>query len=142
MFPAYRSWRTVLQWTAPVMGFALLLPVGTADAASSFRQCGSASWYELGGRTASGEPADPSGLSAAHRTLPFGTHVRVKNLHNAREVVVRINDRGPFVRDRVIDVTRKAAEELGFVRRGVTRVKITALDNPGEHSGGFACPSG
>jgi rare lipoprotein A len=67
-----------------------------------------------GSRTASGETARPSGLTAAHRTLPFGTMVRVTNRHNGRTVVVRINDRGPFIRGRVIDVTPSAARALGF----------------------------
>ena len=66
-------------------------------------------------------------LSAAHRTLPFGTQVRVENLNNGRAVVVRINDRGPFVRGRVIDVTKAAAQNLGFVSSGVTNVRLTVL---------------
>ena len=67
-----------------------------------------------GSRTASGEYARPGGLTAAHRTLPFGTMVRVTNRRNGRNVVVRINDRGPFIRGRVIDVTPTAAKALGF----------------------------
>jgi len=78
-------------------------------------QTGVASVYAYsGGRTASGERAVPSALTAAHRTLPFGTLVRVTNDHTGRSVVVRINDRGPFVRGRVIDVTPAAARALGF----------------------------
>jgi rare lipoprotein A len=78
-------------------------------------QSGIASIYAYAGeKTASGERALPSGLTAAHRTLPFGTHVRVTNNKNGRSVVVRINDRGPFVRGRVIDVTPAAARALGF----------------------------
>jgi rare lipoprotein A len=76
-------------------------------------QSGVASVYS-GGRTANGERAAASGLTAAHRTLPFGTLVRVSNPHTGRSVVVRINDRGPFVRGRVIDVTPAAAHALGF----------------------------
>jgi rare lipoprotein A len=63
-------------------------------------------------------------LTAAHRTLPFGTRVRVTNLANGRETVVRINDRGPFRRGRIIDVSYAAAGRLGFVGRGVTRVRV------------------
>jgi len=76
-------------------------------------QSGIASVYS-GGRTANGETARASGMTAAHRTLPFGTLVRVTHRHTGRSVVVRINDRGPFVRGRVIDVTPAAAHALGF----------------------------
>ena len=67
-----------------------------------------------GGRTASGERAHPDGFTAAHRSLPFGSRVRVTNRRNGHSVVVRINDRGPFVRGRIIDVTPAAARSLGF----------------------------
>ena len=78
-------------------------------------QNGLASVYAYsGGRTASGERASPGALTAAHRTLPFGTSVRVTNRNNGRSVVVRINDRGPFVRNRIIDLTPAAARALGF----------------------------
>ena len=78
-------------------------------------QSGIASVYGYsGGRTASGERASPHGLTAAHRTLPFGSRVRVINKRNGKSVVVRINDRGPFVKGRVIDVTPAAARALGF----------------------------
>lgn len=76
-------------------------------------QTGIASIYS-GGRTANGERARASGLTAAHRTLPFGTMVRVTNQRSGRSVVVRINDRGPFIRGRVIDITPAAAHVLGF----------------------------
>jgi peptidoglycan lytic transglycosylase len=76
-------------------------------------QSGIASIYS-GGRTANGERAAASGLTAAHRTLPFGTHVLVTNRRTGRSVVVRINDRGPFIRGRIIDVTPAAAHALGF----------------------------
>ncbi len=71
-------------------------------------------------------------LAAAHRTLPFGTQVRVENLANHRVVVVRINDRGPFVGGRVIDVTRGAAVELGMISTGTARVKVSVIDNDGD----------
>jgi len=73
-----------------------------------------------------------SALAAAHRSLPFGTKVRVENLSNGRSVVVRINDRGPFVGGRVIDVTRGAAERLGMVKSGVARVKVTVVGGSGK----------
>ena len=83
---------------------------GNADA-----QTGIASVYSYGaGRTASGHHSQPSELTAAHRSLPFGTKVRVTNHRNGRSVVVRINDRGPFVRGRVIDLTPAGARSLGF----------------------------
>jgi rare lipoprotein A len=92
-----------------------------------FVQTGMASWYGKGlkgGRTASGERFDPEGLSAAHRTLPFGSIVRITNLRNNRSVSVRITNRGPFIRGRIIDVSPAAARELRMVRSGVTRVRI------------------
>ncbi len=82
---------------------------------------GKASWYGPGfhgRRTASGERFDMNELTAAHRTLPFGTKVRVRNEHNGREVVVRINDRGPRIRDRIIDLSKAAADALDFVKAG------------------------
>jgi len=109
------------------------IPQASAEAAAS--QCGGASWYSLGSKTASGERMSSGVLAAAHRTLPFGTHVKVENLGNKRAVVVRINDRGPFVRGRVIDLTRAAAEELGFIGHGVTQVKLTVVDGQGRLSG-------
>jgi rare lipoprotein A len=87
------------------------LVVGVPMAASA--QSGIASVYS-GGRTANGEHAAASGLTAAHRSLPFGTMVRVTNQNTGRSVVVRINDRGPFIRGRIIDVTPTAAHALGF----------------------------
>ncbi len=93
-------------------------------------ETGIASYYatSLQGRpTASGEIYDESKLTAAHRTLPFGTRVRVTNLSNDRSVVVVINDRGPFVKGRIIDLSRRAAREIGFLREGVTRVRVERL---------------
>lgn len=87
-------------------------------------QSGIASIYS-GGRTANGEHARASGLTAAHRTLPFGTMVRVTNQHSGRSVVVRINDRGPFIRGRVIDVTPAAAHVLGF--SGLAHVTLAVV---------------
>lgn len=86
-------------------------------------QCGSASWYALAGnRTANGERMDPSAMTAAHRSLPFGSKVKVTNQRNGRAVVVRINDRGPFIKGRIIDVSKAAANALGFVRSGHTKI--------------------
>ena len=97
-------------------------------------QEGQATWYSdsLAGRsTASGEPYDPQALTAAHRTLPFGTRVRVTRLDHDRSVEVRINDRGPFGRrSRIIDLSRAAAEQLEMLRAGVVRVRLEVLETP------------
>lgn len=93
---------------------------------------GMASYYgnELAGnRTASGERFNPSHLTAAHRTLPFGSMVRVTNVANGDSVIVRINDRGPFSHGRVIDVSHAAAREIGMHRSGTARVKLALLDD-------------
>jgi hypothetical protein len=92
---------------------------------------GLASWYGpgfAGRRTASGEVFDPAQLTAAHRTLPFGTRVRVTNLANGRSVEVRITDRGPFKPDRIIDLSRGAAEALDMMRSGVERVRVESIE--------------
>ncbi len=94
-------------------------------------EVGVASWYGPGfaGRpTASGETYDPRDLTAAHPTLPLGTRVRVTDLDTGRSVVVRVNDRGPFVAGRVIDLSQAAAERLGMIERGTARVEIALAD--------------
>lgn len=91
---------------------------------------GPASWYGgkfHGRRTANGERFNKNELTAAHRSLPFGTRVRVTNQQNGRSVVVRINDRGPFVGNRVIDLSRAAAETVGMLRSGVAPVRLDIL---------------
>lgn len=96
-------------------------------------QTGRASWYGPGlhgRRTASGEVFNQNALTAAHRTLPFGTTVRVTNVSNNRQVILRINDRGPFSRDRVIDLSAAAAREIGLDRAGVGAVRIEVLSTP------------
>jgi rare lipoprotein A len=90
-------------------------------------EVGVASYYGRahdGRRTASGEIFDMNGMTAAHRTLPFGTHVRVTNLANGRAVTVRINDRGPFRRGRILDLSYGAARKLGIVGRGIAKVRV------------------
>jgi rare lipoprotein A len=104
-----------------------------AEAAGS--QCGKASWYKMGHTTASGERMNAGALAAAHRTLPFGTKVKVQNLGNGKSVVVRINDRGPFSGGRVIDVTQGAAQRLGMIRSGVAKVKVTVVGGKGKLGG-------
>lgn len=89
-------------------------------------QSGIASVYAYkGGKTASGERANPGELTAAHRSLPFGTRVKVTNKKNGKTVTVRINDRGPFVRGRIIDLTPAAARQLGF--SGLAPVNVSAM---------------
>jgi rare lipoprotein A len=90
-----------------------------------------AAWYgkELHGKqTANGEVFDMYGLSAAHRTLPLGTVVHVTNLDNSKSITVRINDRGPFLKSRFLDLSYRAAKELGFVSQGTARVKIETVE--------------
>ncbi len=102
-------------------------PADKAEAVLEMIGQGEASYYghELAGnRTASGERFNPNGLTAAHRTLPLGTKLRVTNLSNGRSVVVRINDRGPFVRSRLIDVSLGAAREINMVRSGKAQVRL------------------
>jgi rare lipoprotein A len=107
----------------------IALKMSVALALSSIAICnvhaesGRAAFYS-GGRTASGERTGPNGLTAAHRTLPFGTKVRVTNHHNLKTVVVRIVDRGPYGRGRIIDVSRAAAVELDMIRAGTVMVSI------------------
>ncbi len=94
-----------------------------------FVQTGVASWYGSGfdgGKTASGERFDPDEMTAAHRSLPFGTTVRVTNLRNNRSAHVRITNRGPFVKGRIIDLSPAAAKQLQIGKAGVVRVRIEA----------------
>ena len=104
---------------ALICGFSLIT--------SAAAELGRASWYELTTQTASGEPCNPNALTAAHPTLPFGTIVEVENLRNGRSVVVRVNDRGPFVQNRIIDLTRAAATRLGFLSDGLAHVRLRIL---------------
>jgi peptidoglycan lytic transglycosylase len=120
------TWTLRLLLAAAVLmtsGCAASLPRGGGTGV----EVGLASYYSSDyhrRRTASGEIYDMYAMTAAHRTLPFGTRVRVTNLENGRHVVVRINDRGPFVRDRVIDVSWAAAGKLGMRKKGTARVRI------------------
>lgn len=98
--------------------------------APEWAQNGRVSWYGPGfhgRRTANGEVFDTNELTMAHRTLPFGTEVRVTNLSNGRSVVLRVNDRGPYVRGRIADLSHAAATRLGFVDDGVTRARIEVI---------------
>ena len=115
----------------PRLAAALTLVALAAAACAPTRWTGTASWYGEAHhrkKTASGEPFDMHALTAAHRTLPFGTRVLVTNLANGRAVEVRINDRGPVVRDRIIDLSYGAARALDAVGAGVFRVRIAVLE--------------
>lgn len=117
--------------TRPQRGPEQSTPAGEPPrVGSTFRQVGVASWYGKAHhrhRTANGERFDMRAMTAAHRTLPFGTIVRVENLGNGREVKVRINDRGPYVRGRIIDLSAKAADALGIAGQGVAKVRLEVL---------------
>lgn len=95
-----------------------------------FAETGIASWYSTktnGTRTASGEKLNDSGLTCAHRTLKFGTKVKITNLRNKKTVIVKVTNRGPFIKGRIVDVSVVAARELGFYKNGITKVKIEVL---------------
>ncbi|MGY4815163.1 septal ring lytic transglycosylase RlpA family protein [Pseudomonas chlororaphis subsp. piscium] len=97
-----------------------------------YDKTGVASYYGAkhhGKRTASGEPFNQHGMTAAHRELPFGTRVKVTNLKNDKSVVVRINDRGPHTRGRLIDLSRAAAQQLGMIRSGTAKVRVQAISD-------------
>ena len=122
-----------------VVASVSLLAAGCGATAANARprkgqqQKGKASWYGKnwhGRKTASGEPFDRRKLTAAHRRLPFGTIVRVTNLRNKRSVRVRINDRGPFIKGRIIDVSEAAARRLKMLRAGVVPVSIEIIRVP------------
>jgi len=103
----------------------------TMTASTGYVERGIASWYGTkfhGRRTSSGEPYDMYAMTAAHKTLPLPTYVRVTNLRNGRSVVVRVNDRGPFVKDRVIDLSYAAAIKLGVSQTGTAPVEVRAID--------------
>lgn len=118
-----------VRWAA-VAAIAIL--AGTASVAEAASQTGKASYYKHGKRTASGERFNASDYTAAHRTLPFGTRVLVTNLDTGISVIVRVNDRGPFVKSRIIDVSYGAAKVLGITRTGVAQVKIVPLKRVAE----------
>lgn len=105
------------------------LPGEPADYAA----VGIASWYGdpfHGRRTSNGEVYDQDDFTAAHKTLPLGTRVKVTNLSNGRATLLTVNDRGPFIDGRIIDVSRRAARELGFAKDGLTQVRVEALYSP------------
>ena len=119
---------------ALALGIFLSLPAvqAWADSTAPTAKVVHASYYghEFAWRlTASGERYNPDKLSAAHRTLPLGTRLKVTNLHNGRSVMVTVNDRGPYVKPRELDLSLGAARKLGMIRRGVARVRIERVES-------------
>jgi rare lipoprotein A len=110
----------------------------SVEQARNYRETGIASWYgyetyrQKGGHmTANGEAFDPSGLSAAHKYLPLPTFVKVTNLENRRSIILRVNDRGPFVDGRIIDLSSGAAHKLGFYNKGTAEVRVETISAEG-----------
>jgi rare lipoprotein A len=140
-----RAWRESAEWEQqPIfliisylhfMQFRLLFPVlclWVSLMQAQGPQTGKASYYAdhfKGRKTASGEKYDPQKYSAAHRTLPFGTWLKVTNTKNDKSVAVRVNDRGPFVQGRIVDLSRIAAEEIGMIAAGTATVRIEVVDS-------------
>ena len=111
----------------------------SVEKAKNYREKGTASWYgyetrkQKGGHmTANGEAFDPDGLNAAHKYLPLPTHVRVTNLENRKSIILRVNDRGPFVKGRIIDLSAGAAKKLGYFKNGTARVLVETIEVEGQ----------
>lgn len=128
---SFKTRAAIEKWLSSiVLALAASVLLWTAAAANGYDRTGEASWYGSryqGRTTASGEPFDMNALTAAHKRLPFGTMVKVTNLANKRSLVVRINDRGPYKRGRIIDLSRRGADLLGFEHLGTTKVRVTVL---------------
>ena len=114
-----------------VVLLASLAGCASLQSQGAIYQRGEAAYYASafdGRRTASGERFDSRRLTAAHRSLPFGTRVQVTNENNGRHVVVTINDRGPYTRGRILDLSRRAAEQIGMIRSGIAPVTLRVID--------------
>jgi rare lipoprotein A len=125
-----KEWAFYLLTAIALVGLVTILYI-----TRPYDEVGIASWYGPGfhGKlTANGEVYDMYGVSAAHKTLPFGTIVRVVDLETGRSVVVRINDRGPFIKGRIIDLSKGAAQKLGTVEKGITEVGLRILRLPND----------
>jgi rare lipoprotein A len=112
---------------AALLVCAFAMPISILTPAPAEAQTGLASYYKSGRKTANGESFNPNGYTAAHRSLKFGTRVRVTNLRTGRSVVVRINDRGPFVQGRIIDLAYGAARAVGLHNSGIAQVRVAIL---------------
>ena len=131
------------KWLAAAYVVALLCSAAGFAEGQLYKENALASYYGeafQGRPTSSGEIFDMYAMTAAHKTLPFGTMLEVTNLENGNSVVVRVNDRGPFVADREIDLSQGAAEKLGMITAGVARVSISILSEPGKET--EAAPAG
>ncbi len=121
-------------FAAGMLAILAMTPLITsAKVAPGDTHVGIASYYAdkfHGRKTANGERFDQSALTAAHKTLPLGTKVRVTSTKTGKSVVVRINDRGPFIKGRVIDLSRRAAKELGIIKRGLAKVRVEVISRP------------
>lgn len=106
---------------------AAVFSICPAAPATAGEAVGLASWYQLPGRTACGGRHNPEAMTAAHRSLPCGSKIKVTNIANGRSAVVTIVDRGPFVRGRIVDVSRGVARHIGLIQRGVGRVRVARL---------------
>jgi rare lipoprotein A len=123
-----KEWTLYLISVVALIGLVLLYQV-----AGPYYEVGIASWYGPGfdgNLTANGEVYDMNGISAAHKTLPFGTIVRVVEFSTGKSIVVRINDRGPFIEGRIIDLSKGAARKLGIIDKGITKVGLRIIRWP------------
>jgi rare lipoprotein A len=123
-----KEWTLYLLSVVVLVGLVVLYQV-----AGPYYEVGIASWYGPGfdgNLTANGEVYDMNGISAAHKTLPFGTVVRVVEFSTGKSIVVRINDRGPFIEGRIIDLSKGAARELGIINKGITKVGLRIIRWP------------
>jgi len=150
-FARYASFFVVLLFalhcTSPRSSVAMPKPLGLppgnppddlpVEGSKVYTERGQASWYGgdgdgfAGEITASGETYDPAALTCAHRTLPFGTVVEVENLANGRRTILRVNDRGPFIRGRILDMSQRGAKDLGLLHHGVANVRLHTVDATG-----------
>ncbi|MCJ8520352.1 rare lipoprotein A [Pseudorhizobium tarimense] len=133
--------KTFRRTTLAAAAFAAFAMLGSTSAQAA-PGCGHASWYALTSKTASGERMNPAKLTAAHRSLPFGTKVKVTNKRNGKSVVVRINDRGPFIKGRIIDVSKAAAQNIGMVRSGTAQVCYQIVDSGNQKVAGRGLKDG
>lgn len=120
--------------TAGILAILMLLPFAAfARVTPGDTLSGKASYYNdslHGRKTASGEIYDKTAMTAAHKRLPLGTRVRVTNIKTGKSIKVKINDRGPFIKGRIIDLSRRAAKKLGIIKKGVAKVKVEILSVP------------
>ena len=124
--------RLIIMIRVPLLiAFFILVSPCVLYGHKNYEEFGIASWYgsaHHGKKTASGERFNMNDFTAAHRTLPLGTFVKVTNIKNGLNVIVKINDRGPFIKGRIIDLSKKAAKNIGIYKKGIGKVKIEIVD--------------